>query len=465
MINPEMPDKPMQFPNFGKVKRQQHWLMGLVTAGLLGAATTAYLIVQSKAPSSNLTNQTVVVQSKDITVQIKANGTVRALRKINLSPKEQGQINRLYVDEGAQVKQGQLIARMDSERVQQQVNQYKATLAKAEADLAEKRAGSRLEEIGEAKARVATAQANVDQAQTRLNRAKEELQRNQSLARQGAISLNTLGDFSSKESEARGNLAAQAAGLREQKQTLEKLRNGTRKEQIAASVAEVAQAEAQLRTYQTQLEDTSIRAPFAGTITRKFAQEGDFVTPTTAASSSDGATSASIAELSSGLEVEAKIPEASIARIHTGQQVEIRSDAFLDHKFQGRVRLVAPRASQDSQNQSSGGASGGVTSFRVKVLLQTGQDLLKSGMNVKLNFISNKINNALVVPLAAVVTQKNGQTGVWIPSADNKAQFRPVTAGSVSGNQIQVLKGVTKGERILLSPPQDQAIPGVDTME
>ncbi len=80
----------MQFPNFGKVKRQQHWLMGLVAVGLLGTATTAYLRGQSKAPLSELTNQTVVVQSKDITVQIKANGTVQSLRKINLSPKEQG---------------------------------------------------------------------------------------------------------------------------------------------------------------------------------------------------------------------------------------------------------------------------------------------------------------------------------------------------------------------------------------
>lgn len=459
-----MPDKPMQFPRFGKVKRQQRWLMGLAVTGLLATATTVYLIVQSKAPKAELTNQTVVVQSKDITVQIKTNGTVQSLRKINLSPKEQGRIERLYVDEGALVKQGQLIARMDSNQSQQQVNQYKAALAKAEADLAQKRAGSRPEEIGEAKARVATAQANVAQAQARLNRAKEEFQRNQFLAQQGAISLNSLGDFSSKEREAKANLEAQASQLREQRQTLEKLRNGTRKEEIAASEADVAQATAQLRSYQTKLEDTLVRAPFAGTITRKFAQEGDFVTPTTAASSSDGATSASIAELSSGLEVEAKVPEASIARIHTGQQVEIRSDAYPNKTFKGSVRLVAPRAAQDSSSQGSQ-SSGGVTSFRVKVALQTGQDLLKSGMNVKLSFISNKIHNALVVPLAAIVTQKDGQSGVWVPDENNKAQFRPVTSGSVSGNQIQILKGVTKGERILLSPPENQAIPGVDTME
>lgn len=454
----------MQLPSFDKVKHQQRWLIGIIATGLLGTATTVYLIVQSNAPKAELTNQTVVVQSKDITVQIKANGTVQPLRKINLSPKEQGRIERLYVDEGDQVKQDQLIARMDSEKFQQQVNQYKAALAKAQADLAQKRAGSRWEEIGEAKAKVATAEANVAQAQAKLNRAKEELQRNQFLAQQGAISLNSLGDFSSKEREARANLEAQASGLREQRQTLEKLRNGTRKEEIAASEAEVAQAAAQLRSYQTQLKDTLIRAPFAGTITRKFASEGDFVTPTTSASSSDGATSASIAELSSGLEVEAKVPEASIARIHTGQQVEIRSDAYPNKTFKGGVRLVAPTAVQDSSSQGNQ-SSGGVTSFRVKVVLQTGQDLLKSGMNVKLNFISNKIHNALVVPLAAIVTQKDGQTGVWVPDENNKAQFRPVTSDSVSGNQIQILKGVIEGERILLSPPENQAIPGVDTLE
>lgn len=455
MINPEVPDKPMQVPSFGKVKHRQRWLMGLVAAGLLGTGITAYLI-RDNTPKADTTSQTVVVQPKDLTVQIKANGVVQAVRKINLSPKEAGRIDRLYVDEGAKVKQGELIARMDSEQFQAQVNQYKAALAKAEAELAEKQAGSRLEEIGEAKARVATAEANVASASARLNRATEELQRNQTLAQQGAISLNTLGDFSNKEREARANKQAQAAGLREQRQTLEKLRNGTRKEEIAQAEAEVAQATAQLQNYQTQLKNTLVRAPFAGIITRKFASEGDFVTPTTSASSSDGATSASIAELSSGLEVEAKVPEASIARIKPEQQVEIRSDAYPERTFKGHVRLVAPRAIQESQENK-------VTSFRVKVFLQTGGDLLKSGMNVKLSFISDKIKNALVVPLAAVVTQKDGQTGVWVPS-EKKAQFRPVTVGSVSGDRIQILRGITKGERILLSPPEDQLIPGVDTM-
>lgn len=439
---------------FGKNKKPTSWLIGLVAVGVLGTATTAYLAFRSTASKSDITNLIVEVTSKDIAVQIKANGVVQAVQNINLSPKEAGRIAKLYVDEGDRVEQGQLVAHMEDEQFQAQVNQYKAALAKAQADLALKRAGTRPEEISEAKARVATAEANVAEIQAKLNRASEELKRNQFLAEEGAISQNALGEFLTQERSAKANLEAAVARLKEQKESLEKLRNGTRKEEIAQAEANVAQATAQLQYYETQLKNTSIRAPFAGTITRRFAQEGDFVTPTTSASSSDGATSASIVELSKGLEVEAKVPEASIAQIKPGQSVEIRADAYSDDIFKGRVRLIAPRAVQDNN----------VTSFRVKVALQTGQDKLKSAMNVKLAFLGDPISNALVVPQAAIVTKKDGQTGVLVPDKKNQAQFQPVTVGPTSGDQIQILQGVSKGERILLSPPEGQVIPGVDTV-
>jgi HlyD family secretion protein len=439
---------------FGKIKKPTSWLIGLVAAGLLGTAITTYLALRGTTSKSDITNLIVEVTSKDIAVQIKANGVIQAVQNINLSPKEAGRIAKLYVDEGDRVEQGQLVAHMEDEQFKAQVNQYKAAVAKAQADLALKRAGTRPEEISEAKARVATAEANVAEIQAKLDRAAEELKRNQFLAQEGAISQNALGEFLSQERSARANLEAAVARLKEQKESLEKLRNGTRKEEIAQAEANVAQATAQLQYYETQLKNTSIRAPFAGTITRRFAQEGDFVTPTTSASSSDGATSASIVELSKGLEVEAKVPEASIAQIKPGQNVEIRADAYTDDIFKGRVRLIAPRAVQENN----------VTSFRVKVALQTGQDKLKSAMNVKLAFLGDPISNALVVPQAAIVTKKDGQKGVLVPDKKNQAQFRPVTVGSTSGDQIQILQGVSKGERILLSPPEGQAIPGVDTV-
>ena len=161
-----------------------------------------------------------------------------------------------------------------------------------------------------------------------------------------------------------------------------------------------------------------------------------------------------IAELSSGLEVEAKVPEASIARIKPGQRVDIRTDAYPDETFEGRVKLIAPTAVQENH----------ITSFRVKVVLQTGLNLLKSGMNVKLSFKGNEIQNAMVVPLAAIVTKKDGQTGVLVSDQNNQAKFCPVTVGSTSGDQVQIIQGVAKGERILISPPPGQVIPGVDTV-
>ncbi|MGQ4649440.1 efflux RND transporter periplasmic adaptor subunit [Lyngbya aestuarii] len=446
----------MELLMLDKFRKRHPWLTGLITVGLLGTVATTYFALQGNPRQSDIAQQTVAVTSQSLAIQIKSNGVVQAVRKINLSPKEAGRIDQLYIDEGDRAEPGQLLARMESEQFQAQVNQYKALLTRYEADLAQKRVGNRPEEIAEARARVGTAEANVAEAQARLNRATEELQRNQLLAKDGAISSNELGDYVNAEREAKANLDAQTSRLKEQRESLAKIRNGTRPQEIAQAEAEVAQAKAQLQYYETQLENTLIRAPFAGTITQLFAEKGDFVTPTTAASSSDGASSASIAELSSGLEVEAKVPEASIASIKPGQFVEISSDAYPEESFTGSVRLIAPRAVQENN----------VTLFRVKVALKTGQNKLKSGMNVKLAFLGDEIQNALVVPLAAIVTKKDGQTGVLVPDEKNKnkAQFRSVTVGPDNGNQAQILQGVSQGERIFIEPPADQKIEGVDTV-
>lgn len=449
----------MQLPLFGKVNKPSRWLIGLAGAGLLGTATTIYFVRQSNATKSDLSKLTVEVTSGDLAVQIKGNGVVQPTRKINLSPKDSGQIAKLYVDEGDKVKLGQLIARMDGEQFQAQVNQYQAALAKAEADLTQKRTGNRPQEIAKAVAEVTKNEALVTEARSRLALASQQVKRKRYPTQQGAISRDELDQALTQERNAKDNLEQAQASLAVAKQELSLQRQGYRTEEIAQAEAEVAQAKAQLLYYQTQLKNTFIRAPFAGTITRRFAQEGDFVTPTTSASTSDGATSTSIAELSSGLEVEAKVPEASIARIKPGQQVEIRSDSYPDDVFKGAVRLIAPRAVQENQQNSN------VTSFRVKVILHTGQQQLKTGMNVKLSFKGDSLRNALVVPLAAIVTKKDGQTGVLVLDENNQVQFRPVSVGSTSGDKVQIIEGVKKGERILMRPPEGQVIPGVDTLE
>lgn len=192
-----------------RVKKPNIWIFGLLTVGLIGTATTVYLKTQETTPEQDLTSQTVPVQTKDWVVQIQASGVVQAVQKINLSPEESGRIAQLYINEGSRVQKGQIIARMSSDRIQAQVNQYQALVAKAKADLAQKRAGTRIEEIAEQKAKVVTAQASIAAAQARLNRATEELNLNQMLVREGALSRNSFEEFDAKQRDAKANLQAE----------------------------------------------------------------------------------------------------------------------------------------------------------------------------------------------------------------------------------------------------------------
>ncbi len=442
-----------------KAGKSNPWKLGLAALGLVGTAAIAYTVIgPPEAPDINLERDTVPVQVQSLPVQIKANGLVQPLRKINISPKEAGSVAELLVREGDSVEAGQVIARMDNEQLQAQVNQYRQGLARAQAELVEKLTGNRPEDIAKAEAEVTRYEAQLQEAQSRSQLATAKLSRQQRLADQGAISRDALEEAETEARNASDTIRQAEAALRVARLELDQQRSGFRSEDIDQARAQVAEAAAQLQIYQIQLDNAFVRAPFGGIITRRFTDVGDFVAPTTSASASDGATSASIAELSSGLEVEAKLPEASIARIRPGQTVEVRSDSYPDQVFRGEVRLIAPRAVQENN----------ITTFRVKVSLQTGLDLLKAGMNAKLAFIGDPVKNALVVPLAAVVTQPDGAQGVWRltgAAPPFEPQFQVVRLGSESGSQAQILEGLKAGDRIFLTPPAGQTIPGVDNTE
>ncbi|MEM1251775.1 MAG: efflux RND transporter periplasmic adaptor subunit [Cyanobacteria bacterium P01_H01_bin.21] len=431
-----------------RIKPIPKWIIGVIAVGTIGALSLSYL---QRRQQPVTTQQTITVKQQNLMAKIQASGVVQAERTINLSPEDAGKIAELFIQEGDFVSQGQIIARMTSRRNQAEVAQYEAALAQAQATLAQQRAGARPEEIAEARARVATAEASINAAQTRLQQAQQELSRFEGLAQQGAISTNELNTYQTTAQESSANLVADKRRLEESQAVLARLQNGTRSEEIEQAEAAVAQANAQLTAVQVRFDETIVRAPFDGVITRRFAETGDFVSPATAASSSDGAASTSIAELSSGLEIEAKVPEASIAQLAVGQAVEVRSSAYPDQVFGGEVSLIAPRAIRDNQ----------VTVFRVKVTIKSGQEQLKSGMNVRLTFIGKPVADALVIPLAAVVTESDGSTGVYVQEESGPV-LQPVELGTTTGAQVQILDGLDAGTEIFIEPPEGQIIEGVD---
>ena len=428
-------------------KTPKPWLLGLAAAGLVGASTTTYLLTRGPAPSSTVSNLTVPVQLKDVTVQISANGTIVPVQTVNLSPKTAGRLVELRVDQGDRVTQGQVIARMESTQLEAERDQAQASLAQAEATLALLQAGSRPEAIGQAAATVNQSQAEVGIAQSRLDLAQKRVESNQRLYGQGAISRDRLDEVLTEANSARANLEQTQARVNNSQQQLSQQQNGPREQEIDQAAAQVAAAQARLKSAENQLDDTVIRAPFSGIITQKYATVGAFVTPTTSASSTTSATSTSIVALANGLEILAKVPEVDIGQIKLGQEVQLKADPFPDQVFKGRVRLIAPEAVVEQS----------VTSFQVRVEITTGKDKLRSGMNTDLIFLGKQLQQALIVPTVAIVTDK-GQTGVLIPGPNKKPKFQSVVIGQSIGNETQILKGLQSGDPVYVELPEGQKL-------
>ncbi|MEY2831320.1 MAG: hypothetical protein RLZZ574_578 [Cyanobacteriota bacterium] len=135
---------------FKQTNKKTNLVIPLIISFILvgiGAIAIANYWSKKERTLASIASQTIPVKSQELTVQIQANGTVQAIRTNNLSPDEPGTIAQLVIEEGDRVTQGQVIARMESDRLQAQVNQYQAMLQKAQANLAQVKAGNRPEAI------------------------------------------------------------------------------------------------------------------------------------------------------------------------------------------------------------------------------------------------------------------------------------------------------------------------------
>jgi HlyD family secretion protein len=331
---------------------------------------------QRFAGAKSVTPFTVVARSGSLPGVVSATGELDAVERVNVSPRRQGVIEALYVDEGDVVKAGQVLARMDAGDLQDREDELTANVRSAEAE---------------------------------LKRSASELQRNEPLYRQGAISLNDLNRFRADEEVKRMALAA-----------------------------------ARQRLEQRQVEEGEllVRAPFAGVISQRYADPGAFVTPTTTASATAGATSSSIVELSQGLEVLAKVPESDLGRLRPAMDASVRVDAFPDRRFAARVRQIAPRAVKTNN----------VTSFQVKLALVNPAPELRIGMTADVDFQTGRLEARTLVPTVAIVTEE-GRPGVLLVGKDSQPSFKAVELGVSSGRDSQILSGLDPGTRVFIDLP------------
>ncbi len=441
----------MDIPLVGKIRRPLPWIIGILAVVLVGGgAVTSLILNRQRLSQVDVEALTVPVEAQPLAVRITASGSVESAESVNLSPQTSDVLAQLYVEQGDRVQQGQVIARMKSDDVEAEVARVRAQVEQAQARLAEVRTGNRPEAIAQAEAQVAQVEAQIEDATARVELAQSRLERNRDLQEGGVISLDELEDYVNEAQRAQATLEQQRQALREAQEALDLQRQGSRVEAVAEAEAQLREAIANLRAAEVRLEDTYVRAPFSGIITQKFATVGAFVTPTTSASEASSASSSAIVALASGVEVVAEVPEVDISSIYPNQPVEVTADAFPDQVFEGRVKRVAPQAIVDPSR-------GDFVYFEVVVELVTGLDKLRPGMKTDVIFIGDELQQALVVPTVAIVSQE-GQQGVLVPGTNDRPRFRPVTLGPQVADQIQILEGVETGDRIFVELPPGQTL-------
>ena len=384
---------------------------------------------QTQARQAALAQQTAPVERSDLVLKVTAAGSIRPTTPVNISPKQPGRVTSLAVDQGDRVSAGQILARMDDSNLRGTWLRAKGTVAAAEANLQILQAGNRPQEIEAARRNLQAAVAD----QIAIG---SSYRSNQQLYGSGAIAQVTF------DASRSAFLASQARVGALQAQ-LNLVQAGARSEDIAAARAQLLQAQGDLASVQAQLEDTVIRAPFAGVITQKYADVGAFVTPTTSASATSSATSSSILALASELEAVANVAEMDVGEIRPGQKVELQVDAFPGELFRGTVRLVAPEAVVEAN----------VTSFQVRIgLSPQASNKLRSGMNLTANVLVGQRANALMIPTTSIVSESGG-TGVLLLGADQQPVSRAVTVGTTLGARTEVLEGLKQGDRVYVSAP------------
>jgi HlyD family secretion protein len=362
-------------------------------------------------------------------VVLNATGYVIAAHKIELASKVVGRVAWIGVEKGDKVRQGQILVRLEDDEYKAQVQQAKGGLEQLEARLAEAVAGSRPEEI-------ARANADVEQAKADLSNAKITLDRTKKLVEAKVSPARDLDDAQAKHDSA-------VARLNSLQRTADLARIGTRREQVDAIRGQIVQAKGQLDFYQTQLSNTVISAPIAGTILERNVERGEFVTNGFVGDKGAKGYVVSMADLND-LKAELDINQNDFAKLSMGQKANITTDAFPDIKYAGVIDEISPEANRQK------------ATVQVKVKVLNPDSRLRPDMNASVAFL-------VEAKPAATASAPGQKPVVYAPASairegavfvvvDGKAVRKAVKTGPPSAQGVKIESGLIGGEDLVNNP-------------
>jgi len=412
---------------------RRYILAGIGVLVLLGVVATAYRLLSHDAPEVEVVRASAQNSGDVGGVVLSASGYIVAHHKINLNSKVTGRVKWIGVEKGDQVKEGQILVRLEDDEFRAQYEQAKGAADNARAYLEELQNGSRPEEIQ-------LAQHNLDEAKATLVNDKLTLDRTRNLSAQGVVSKQALDDATAK-------FESDQQRVNSLERTFQLAKIGPRKEEILRARGALEQAQGQADYAKSLLDATVIRAPVTGTILERAAEKGELVTSGFASTAEGGPQGlvVSLADLND-LQVELDIAQDDFARLGPKQKGVVTVDAYPDLKWDGIIAEISPQANRAK------------ATVQVKVQILNPDAHLRPDMNATVKFLADDTKHAntqaqgVFVPTTAV-HERDGKKIVFI-AFDGKAVLREVKIQSQRSGGVLV-QGLNGGEDVITSAPQE----------
>jgi HlyD family secretion protein len=364
-------------------KSKMTWI-GLSVVLFAGAAA-AYILLSGATPV-----ETVAVDRREVVELYVASGQLRARHTSDIGPEVGGVVDTLPVDAGERVERGDVLAELRPSDAKIAIDKAKAQVRTLEDELRQVKSGPTESEIAAAKARV-------DGARSSLAQAEREFRRGKRLHEQGLITDAELEQKRTAVEQAESQLASARAEL-------ERLRELPRPERVSVARSRLRQARLELEEAQTNLDKTTLRAPFDGLVLDVEADPGERVNA--------GETIVRVADMDT-TEVFAEIDEDYFGRLEQGQKATLVFPSMPEETFAATVAQIGPE----------------IDSNRGTIGVHLDPDTLPAkafpGLTVDVNIEVARLADTTAVPHEAVIEQD--QQPYVLGITDGRATRIPVT--------------------------------------
>ena len=409
-----------------KMSKKSAIKWGIIALVIIALGALAYKTFKPKETTPNYLTATAEIG--DIENNVMASGKVKALNTVDVGAQVSGEVTRLFVDVGDEVKKGDLIAQIDQVTQKNNLSNEQASLEQSEAALQSARAESLSRQ-----ASLKSAQADLASRQAELKQAQADFSRLQGLLAIDAISQQDYDTQATKVATAQAAVANARAAIDTAKAAI-----ATTEANINSQQAALRKSQTNVSTAQEDLSYTTIRAPMSGTVVSVTTEQG-----TTVNANQTAPTIVTLADLST-VRINAQISEADVINVKAGLPVYFNIIGNPDQKYDATLKAIEPAPEKISDTSSTDAAIYYVGYIEVP----NTERRFRIDMTAQVYIVINQAKNALLIPSAALQptcksrksgnAKKGAATANTAASGDNNS--RPDNDSGATMAMVRVLK-------------------------